>query len=105
MSLVSGHGEHVLQSLDLRMLDKAERAYFSALLLQANGDVALAAQLSGFTSARLYENVWPSTACSRPGTGRRRFQNFRNSAPATAARFINFFSEQQVSGAVELERF
>ncbi|OGR35015.1 MAG: hypothetical protein A2051_10390 [Desulfovibrionales bacterium GWA2_65_9] len=39
----------------LRVLDKAERAYFSALLRQTGGDAAQAAQLSGLKSARLYE--------------------------------------------------
>ncbi len=37
------------------LLDKAERAYFSALLRQTGGDAAQAAQLSGLKSARLYE--------------------------------------------------
>lgn len=38
-----------------QLLDKAEYAYFSALLQQADGDAAQAARLSGLKSARLYE--------------------------------------------------
>jgi len=38
-----------------QLLDKAEYAYFSALLQQVDGDAAQAARLSGLKSARLYE--------------------------------------------------
>ena len=42
--------EHRAQVLEL-----AERAYFSALLLHTGGEVAPAARVSGLKSARLYE--------------------------------------------------
>jgi two-component system NtrC family response regulator len=38
-----------------RLLDRAEAEYFSALMDRAGGDAALAAELSGLKSARLYE--------------------------------------------------
>ena len=38
-----------------RLLDRAEAEYFSALMAHTGGDAALAAELSGLKTARLYE--------------------------------------------------